>query len=88
MEVSDLKSFIRSGGYAWPGGYNMALMMFDGECIDAQSARENYRLIRRAMKSNDHRSDWMPVTTFIHYEGDDIICAHSGRVIMSAYGPV
>ena len=48
MTKSELQLFIRSGD-AWPGGYQCALMMSDGECIDAQSARENYRQIRRNM---------------------------------------
>ena len=64
MQVETLKQFIRSGGYAWPGGYQMALLMADGEIIDAQTARENYRLIRR-----ETGRDWTPVDVFIHWEG-------------------
>ncbi len=81
--VEALQSFIRSNGYAWPGGYQMALMMLDGEVIDAQAARENYRLIRR-----ETGRDWIAVAPFIHWEGDPLICAHSGREIPSAYGPI
>jgi hypothetical protein len=87
MTSNDLKTFIRSNGYAWPGGYPCALMMLDGECIDAQSARENYRQILSNLKNCTDR-DWTPVSTFIHWEGDPIVCAHSGREIESAYGPV
>lgn len=81
MNKSDLQSFIRSNGVAWPGCYPMALMMLDGEVIDAKSARENYRLIRRATGA-----DWTPVAAFIHWEGSPLYCAHSGRAIESAYG--
>lgn len=84
MNIKTLQSFIRANGYAWPGGYPMALLMADGECIDAQSARENYRLIRRAMRDRTAR-DWTPVDAFIHWEGDPIMCAHSGRMIEPAY---
>ena len=83
MITNDLKQFIRSGGFAWPGGYQMALLMADGEVIDAQAARENYRLIRR-----ETGKDWTPVDVFIHWEGDSLYCAHSGREIPSAYGEV
>ena len=76
-----LQQFIRSNGYAWPGGYPCALLMADGEVIDAKAARENYRLIRR--KSG---SGWTPVDVFIHWEGAPLYCAHSGREISSAYG--
>ena len=85
---SDLQLFIRSGGYAWPGGYQCALLMVDGECIDAQSARENYRQIRRNTVSRPASRDWKPEAVFIHWEGEPLICAHSGRDIPSAYGEV
>jgi hypothetical protein len=86
MNTANLKAFIRANGYAWPGGYPMALLMCDGECIDAQSARENYRLIRQAMKNPGTADDWEPMGVFIHWEGEPIQCAHSGRMIESAYG--
>jgi len=85
---SDLQLFIRSGGYAWPGGYQCALLMVDGECIDAQSARENYRQIRRNMVSRPASRDWKPEAVFIYWEGEPLICAHSGREIPSAYGEI
>ena len=81
MVKSELMAFIRSNGYAWPGGYPCALMMGDGEVIDAQAARENYRLIRRAVSQ-----DWTPMEVFIHWEGSPLACAHSNRQIPSAYG--
>ena len=87
MNKSDLQLFIRSNGYAWPGGYQCALLMADCESIDAQSARENYRQIRRNMAPNDpYAIDWTPTGVFIHWEGAPIVCAHSGRQIESAYG--
>jgi hypothetical protein len=89
MTKADLQLFIRSGGYAWPGGYQRALLMADGGSIDAQSARENYRQIRRNMAPNEPYSrDWTPAAVFIHWEGEPLICAHSGRLIPSAYGEI
>ena len=86
MTRTDLLSFIRSGGYAWPGGYQCALLMADGEVIDAQAARENYRQIRRNMGNDFYNRDWRPETVFVHWEGEPLQCAHSGRDIPSAYG--
>jgi hypothetical protein len=63
----------------------MALLMADGEVIDAQSTRENYRIIRRAMQSPRSDKAWEPLEVFIHWEGAPIECAHSGRSIPSAY---
>lgn len=81
MKKETLKQFVRSNGFAWPGGYPCALLMRDGEVIDAQSARENYKLIRR-----ETGPEWSPVDVFIHWEGEALQCAHSGRAIPSAYG--
>lgn len=78
---TELQNFIRSGGFAWPGGYPLALLMADGEVIDARAARENYRRIRRAQER-----DWAPVAVFVHWEGEPLTCADSGRSIESAYG--
>jgi hypothetical protein len=83
MNRKKLQEFIRSNGFAWPGGYPLVLAMEDGEVIDAQSARENYRLIRR-----ETGRDWTPVNVFIHWEGEPLYCAHSGREIPSAYGGI
>ena len=88
MKPETLREFIRQP-YAWPGGYPLALLMADGEVIDSRSARENFRLIRNAMR--DQRpwwrdSQWTPVDVFIHWEGPPLICAESGRLIESAYG--
>ena len=81
MNTPELKQFIRSNGYAWPGGYPCALLMADGEVIDARAARENYRLIRR-----ESGRDWTACAVFVHWEGEPLQCAHSGRLIESAYG--
>lgn len=76
-----LQDFIRSGGIAWPGGYPTYCVMADGGVIDAQSARENYRLIRR-----ETGKDWTLVGVDVHWEGPPLVCDHSGRLIDSAYG--
>ena len=81
IDKTNLQEFIRSNGYAWPGGYQCALLMRDGGVIDAQSARENYRLIRRGADSW-----WQAESVFIHWEGESLYCDHSGREIPSAYG--
>lgn len=81
MKKETLQNFIRSNGYAWPGGYPCALLMADGEAICAQSARENYRLIRR-----QSGRDWTAIDVFIHWMGEPLHCAHSGAEIQSAYG--
>ena len=83
INKTNLQEFIRSNGYAWPGGYPCALLMRDGGVIDAQSARENYKLIRRG-----DEPWWQAEAVFIHWEGESLWCDHSGREIPSAYGEI
>jgi len=83
-----VREFIRSGGFVWPGGYPCALLMGDGEVIDAKSAHENYRLILQALRQRGTDLQWEPCQVFIHWECPPLICAHSGREIESAYGEV
>jgi hypothetical protein len=86
MTKAELQAFVRSKGRI-DGGYPTLLLMADGECIDAQSARENYRQIRSCMRFPDGANpDWTPVGVDVHWEGEPITCAHSGRAIESAYG--
>ena len=70
---------VRSVGSGFLRGLGGALA--DGEVIDSKAARENYRLIRR-----EAGRDWTPIEVFIHWEGEPLICAHSGWEIPSAYG--
>lgn len=86
MLASDLKAFIRSGGFAWPGGYPTYLVMGDGEVIDCQAARENYPQILAALRSRGTNLQWEPYQVRIHWEGAPLTCSHSGREIESAYG--
>lgn len=88
MLASDLKTFIRSGGFVWPGGYPTCMIMVDGDAIDCQSARENYRQILAALRHPGTNDQWRPWAVIIHWEGAPLICAHSGREIESAYGEV
>ena len=79
-----LQSFIRSGGYAWPGGYQCHLVMDDGEVLCVKCAHENYRLIRQAEKA--YRDSWKPLGVEVYWEGPAEQCAHCGADIPSAYG--
>jgi len=86
LNTKFLRDFVRCNGLAWPGGYPMVLIMADGEVIDAQSARENYRQILLATRNPGTNRQWEAIGADIHWEGEPMECAHSGRMIESAYG--
>jgi len=86
MNTKAIKDFIRSGGYAWPGGYPVVLLMSDGEILCADCARENFRLILKDTKHGTPRDCWHAQLPCIHYEGGPLYCAHCNKAIESAYG--
>ena len=79
-----VRAFIRQP-YAWPGGYPLVLVMRDGETVCAKCARENYRLISSATRTND-RSGWEAAGVQPHYEGSPEYCANCNAATESAYG--
>ena len=70
-------------GYAWPGGYPLALLMADGEALCPACAVANVDLIADAFDRGD---SWRAEGAFIHWEGPALVCAHCSARIASAYG--
>lgn len=80
-----LRATLRAGAYAWPGGYPLYFITSDGEALSFDAVRAEYAQVSRAIrdKSND---GWRVVACEINYEDAELICAHSGNRIESAYG--
>lgn len=75
--------------YAWPGGYPLAVVMVDGECICPQCARKEWRqVVRNTLMSRREGSDssWCAAGVDVNWENDSLYCAHCNRQIESAYG--
>lgn len=81
---------LRAGPYAWPGGYPCYFLLSDGETLSFKAAREEIRLVIGAIidgRENPHEtSGWRVVAVDINWEDEDMVCAHSGERIESAYG--
>jgi len=85
MTTKDLKNYIRSGKYAWPGGYPMYFVANDGEALSFEAVKENYREILSATK-NKENNGWRVVGIDVNWEDENLYCAHTGNRIESAYG--
>lgn len=85
MTTTELKTTIRDGKYAWPGGYPKYFIMDDGEAMSFDSVKENYRLVLDSVK-HKHNDGWRVVGVDINWEYDNLYCCHSGERIESAYG--
>ncbi len=71
--------------YAWPGGYPVYTVMSDGALLCPTCARENFRLIINAERSNE-RFGWRAIGVSVYWEGPDRHCVHCGKPLQSAYG--
>lgn len=81
--LEQVKDFIRQP-YAWPGGYPRVLVMVDGECLCPACARDNFKLIAAATRSNA-RDGWQASCAPINYEDDELYCANCNAHLECAY---
>lgn len=88
--ICDFRKAMRTGPYAWPGGYPLYFVLSDGEALSFATARAEVRRLLEALRdyASDPResSGWRPVAMEINYEDTDLYCAHSGDKIECAYG--
>jgi hypothetical protein len=83
--ISDFRKAMRHGPYAWPGGYPCYFITSDGEALSFDAAKAERRNILEAIRDQD-RSGWRVVAMDINWEDTDLVCAHTGERIESAYG--
>lgn len=83
--INDFRRAMRSGPYAWPGGYPLYFITADGGALSFKSARACRREILSAIAWNDNSGGWRIVAADIAWEGQ-LYCDHSGEAIETAYG--
>jgi len=84
--TKDLKTALRNGPYAWPGGYPMYFITADGEAMSFKAIRENYKLVLQETRHPSPHDCWRVVGFEVNWEDQDLYCADSGERIESAYG--
>mgnify|MGYP006349962565 FL=1 len=75
--------------FAWPGGYPLAVVMADGECLCPECTRKEWRQIVRNtldMIRNGADRSWMAAGAEVNWENNSLYCAHCNNQIQSAYG--
>lgn len=83
--VAEFKAALRHGKTTDLGGYPMYFVTSDGEALSFEAARENFRQIVDSIAGR-HNDGWRVVGQDVNYEDEDLICAHTGERIASAYG--
>ena len=85
--TNQLKGQLRSGEFAWPGGYPLYFITDDGEALSFGAVRENIKSVIWSIrhKVND---GWRVIGCEVNWEDASMTCAHTGEPIESAYGEV
>ena len=83
--ISDFRRAIRSGPYAWPGGYPLFFVTADGAALSFKAASKERRNILEAIRDNDTRGGWRVVELAVNWEDPELYCDHSNDRIESAY---
>lgn len=86
LACKQLKEALRSGPYAWPGGYPLYFIAADGEALSFKAVQENLREVMRATCFRHYDKGWRIVGVEINWEDEHLYCAHSNERIPSAYG--
>lgn len=78
--------------FAWPGGYPMYYLCFDGEAMCPACVNANIELVDRDSRAKvvDPRTwgGWAVEAADVNWEDDDLVCTHCNKLIESACGEV
>jgi hypothetical protein len=85
MTLAKIKTYLRQGPYAWPGGYPMYFVTSDGAALSFAAVRKEWRQIVQAHLWNDTRCGWHIAGADINWEDPYLYCDHTGERIESAY---
>ena len=85
MKLSEIKTALRNGQYAWPGGYQMYFVTSDGEALSFETVRAEWKQVIWSHLIG-FNGGWHIAGADINWEDADLICAHTNKPIPSAYG--
>jgi hypothetical protein len=84
MNTAQLKTELRGGEYAWPGGYPRYFITDDGAALSFAAVRAEFRQVLQSTRDRS-RDGWQIVAVDINYEDPYLYCSHTGQRIPSAY---
>jgi hypothetical protein len=82
-----LKATLRAGATTDLGGYPLYFVTADGGALSFATVLREFRLVAAAVRDHDRRLGWCVVACDVNWEDDELVCAHTGEKIASAYGP-
>lgn len=85
MQVSELKTILWSGPYAWPGGYPMYFVAADGNALSFDAVHQEIKQVMRALRHPGTDRNWQIIGVDVNWEDESLFCSHSGQLIPCAY---
>ena len=86
MSLQAIKTELRYGQYAWPGGYPKFFITADGAALSYAAVKAEWRTICSAyIREAGHNNGWMIAGADVNWEDSELICDHTGNRIESAY---
>lgn len=80
--VSDFRRFIRSGPYAWPGGYDVLFATSDGGTLCHACAESNRRQVVDSIATVNIWGGWHVSGVFLSCDTDgDLWCDHCDKLL-------
>jgi hypothetical protein len=73
---------LSSNPYCWPGGYPLFAITHDGAALCKHCCKSE----RSSIGTTTGSDGWGVVTLDANWEDPDLLCAHCGNRIESAYG--
>ena len=82
--TKDLKNQLRSGPFAWPGGYPLYFITDDCAALSFDAVSENLRSVLWSIR-NEVNDGWRVIGCDVNWEDASLYCDHTGKRIESAY---
>lgn len=84
MNLQEIKTALRQGKYAWPGGYPVYFVTTDGAALSFDTVRAEWRNVVSSHLMDCH-DGWHLAGIDVNWEDADLTDDHTGQAIESAY---
>jgi hypothetical protein len=88
MKIENTKKLhevLKSGPYAWPGGYPLFFLTQDGAALSFEAVKQELEEVQDSIEC-ECNDGWRVVAVGINWEDENLLCDHTGEKIQSAYG--
>ena len=80
-----LHEVLKSGPYAWPGGYPLFFITSDGAALSFEAVNQEIESVQDSIET-ECNDGWQVVAVDVNWEDENLLCDHTGEKIQSAYG--